>query len=88
MFRLIAVPSKKYGEEVCACVIPKDGVELSEEEVKEYCRQYIAHFKIPRYVWFMDEFPMTASGKIQKVVLRERAVEKYSLQAEKAIETA
>jgi len=86
--QVIAVPSKKYGEEVCACVIPKDGVELSEEEVKEYCRQYIAHFKIPRYVWFMDEFPMTASGKIQKVVLRERAVEKYSLQAEKAIETA
>jgi len=86
--QVIAVPSKKYGEEVCACVIPKDGVELSEDEVKEYCRQNIAHFKIPRYVWFMDEFPMTASGKIQKVVLRERAVEKYSLQAEKAIETA
>ena len=86
--QVIAVPSKKYGEEVCACIIPKDGVELTEEEVQQYCRQRIAHFKVPRYVWFMDEFPMTASGKIQKVVLRERAVEKYSLQAEKAIETA
>lgn len=86
--QVIGVPSKKYGEEVCACVIVKDGVELTEEEVKEYYKQNVAFYKIPRYVWFMHEFPMTASGKIQKVVLREQAVEKYALQIDNAIETA
>jgi len=69
-------------------VVVKDGVELTEEEVKEYYKQNIAYYKIPRYVWFMNDFPMTASGKIQKVVLRERAVEKYALQIDNAIETA
>lgn len=86
--QVIGVPSKKYGEEICACIIPKDDVELTEEEVKEYYKQNLAHHKIPSYVWFMSEFPMTASGKIQKVVLRERAVEKYSLQSASTIETA
>jgi fatty-acyl-CoA synthase len=86
--QVIGVPSKKYGEEVCACVVAKDDVELTEEEVKEYCKQNIAHYKIPRYVWFMNDFPMTASGKIQKVVLREQAVEKFALQIDNAIETA
>lgn len=86
--QVIGVPSKKYGEEVCACVIAKDGVELTEDEVKEYYKQNVAFYKIPRYVWFMNDFPMTASGKIQKVILRERAVEKYALQDDEAIETA
>ncbi|MEI6578130.1 MAG: AMP-binding protein [Eubacteriales bacterium] len=86
--QVIGVPSKKYGEEVCTCVVVKDGVELTEEEVKEYYKQNIAYYKVPRYVWFMNDFPMTASGKIQKVVLRERAVEKYALQIDNAIETA
>jgi len=86
--QVIGVPSKKYGEEVCACVIVKEGMELTEEEVKDYYKENVAFFKIPKYVWFMDEFPMTASGKIQKVVLRERAVDQFSLHAEKAIVTA
>jgi fatty-acyl-CoA synthase len=86
--QVIGVPSKKYGEEICACIVPKDGIELTEEEVKEYYKQNVAHYKIPSYVWFMNDFPMTASGKIQKVVLRERAVEKYNLQAANSIETA
>ncbi|NLX93820.1 MAG: AMP-binding protein [Clostridiales bacterium] len=86
--QVIGVPSKKYGEEICACIIPKDDVELTEEEVKEYYKQNLAHHKIPSYVWFMSEFPMTASGKIQKVVLREKAIEKYALQSAGSIETA
>lgn len=86
--QVIGVPSKKYGEEICACVIPKDGETITEEEIKEYYKQHVAFFKIPSYVWLMDDFPMTASGKIQKVVLRERAVEKYSLQSAKNIVTA
>lgn len=86
--QVIGVPSEKYGEEICACIIPKDDVALTEEEVKAYYKQNLAHHKIPSYVWFMSEFPMTASGKIQKVVLREKAIEKYALQSAGSIETA
>ena len=86
--QVIGVPSERYGEEICACIIPKDDVELTEEEVKEYYKKNLAHHKIPTYVWFMDEFPMTASGKIQKTVLRERAIEQYKLESAGAIETA
>ncbi|MCR4615510.1 MAG: AMP-binding protein [Clostridiales bacterium] len=86
--QVIGVPSKKYGEEICACVIVREGETLTEEEVKEYYKHEVAFFKIPRFVWFMDEFPMTPSGKIQKVVLREMAVDKYELHAAKDIETA
>ena len=86
--QVIGVPSKKYGEEVCACVILKEGEDMSEEEIKAYYKENVAFFKIPKYVWIMDEFPMTASGKIQKFVLRDMAVEKYSLQSDDSIETA
>ncbi len=86
--QVIGVPSQKYGEEICACIIVKEGETLTEDEVRQYYKENVAFFKIPRYYWFMDEFPMTASGKIQKVVLRERAVEKFSLQAANSIETA
>ena len=86
--QVIGVPSKKYGEEVCACVIVKEGEAVTEAEIQAYCKEHIAFFKIPRYVWFMDDFPMTASGKIQKVVLRERAVDKYVLHEADSIETA
>ena len=82
------MPSKKYGEEVCACVILKEGEDMTEEEIKAYYKENVACFKIPKYVWIMDEFPMTASGKIQKFVLRDMAVEKYSLQSDDSIETA
>ena len=86
--QVIGVPSKKYGEEVCACVILKEGEDMTEEEIKAYYKENVAFFKIPKYVWIMDEFPMTASGKIQKFVLRDMAVEKYSLQSDDSIETA
>lgn len=61
--QVIGVPSKKYGEEVCACVILKEGEDMTEEEIKAYYKENVAFFKIPKYVWIMDEFPMTASGK-------------------------
>lgn len=86
--QVIGVPSKKYGEEICACVIVREGETLTEEEIKAYYKENVAFFKIPSYIWIMDEFPMTSSGKIQKVVLREQAVEKYSLHAANSIETA
>ncbi|HCM27672.1 MAG TPA: AMP-binding protein [Treponema sp.] len=69
--QVVGIGSAKYGEEVGAFVIRKDGAELAEEEVKDFCRGKISRFKIPRYVFFVDSFPMTASGKIQKYKLRE-----------------
>ena len=70
-----AVPSKKYGEEVGAFIKLKKDQELSEEEIFDFCRGQIARFKIPKYIFFVDEFPMTASGKIQKYKLSELSLE-------------
>jgi len=69
------VPSKKYGEQVGAFIKIKAGNHLSEEEVQEFCRGKIARYKIPKYIFFVDEFPMTASGKIQKYKLRALSLE-------------
>lgn len=66
-----AVPSKKYGEAVGAFIKLKSGEKLSEEEVRDFCRGNIARFKIPKYIFFVEEFPMTASGKIKKYKLSE-----------------
>ena len=86
--QVIGVPSKQYGEEIMACIILKKGMEMTEEEVKDYFREKMSRHKVPRYVRFMDAFPMTASGKIQKFVLREQAIELLNLQADASIETA
>lgn len=72
---VVGIPSPKYGESVAAFVKVKTGQTLSEEEITDYCRGNIARFKIPKYIFFVDEFPMTASGKIQKFKLSELAVE-------------
>lgn len=73
--QVVAVASKRYGEDVGAFVIVKDGKELTREHVRDFCKDHIAKYKIPRYVFFIKEFPMTGSGKIQKFRLREMAVE-------------
>lgn len=86
--QVIGVPSKRFGEEVMACIILKPGEEMSEEEVKEFFRHNMARHKIPKYVRFMAAFPVTASGKIQKFKLREEAIELYDLNDEASIETA
>ena len=77
--QVYGVPDEKYGEKVAAAVIKKQDASLSEEDVKEYCREGIARHKVPEYVDFVEEYPMTASGKIQKYKLREAAVERYNL---------
>ncbi len=69
------VPSEKYGEEVGAFIILKEEASLTEEDVRDFCRGRISRHKIPRYVFFLDEYPMTASGKIQKYKLREKSLE-------------
>jgi fatty-acyl-CoA synthase len=66
---VVGVPDDKYGEELCACVKVKADSRVSGEEIREFCRGKISHFKIPRYVRFLDEFPLTASGKVQKFAL-------------------
>lgn len=86
--QVVGVPDEKYGEEVCACVILKDGATVTGDELIEYVKSGLSRFKAPRYVLLMDAFPMTASGKIQKFKLREMGVEKLSLQAAASIETA
>jgi fatty-acyl-CoA synthase len=68
---VVGVPDPKYGEAVCACVRLKPGMTASEEDIREFCRNKIAHYKVPRYVRFMDGFPLTISGKVQKYLLRE-----------------
>ncbi len=86
--QVIGVPSKIYGEEIMACVILKEGCSLTEEQVKEAVKANMARHKTPKYVGFMDSFPMTASGKIQKYKMRENAIAQLGLEDEAAIETA
>ncbi len=86
--QVIGVPSKAYGEEIMACVILKEGCTLSEEAVKEAVKANMARHKTPKYVGFVDSFPMTASGKIQKYKMRENAIVQLGLQDEASIETA
>jgi fatty-acyl-CoA synthase len=80
---VVGVPSKKYGEQVGAFVKLKAGAQLKEEDVQEFCRGKIARYKIPQFIFFVSEFPMTASGKIQKYKLRDLSLE---LLAKKGIE--
>ncbi|MGH3147402.1 MAG: AMP-binding enzyme, partial [Rubrobacter sp.] len=82
------VPDERYGEQIAAAIQKRPGSELTEEEVKEYCRDNIARFKVPIYVDFVEGYPMTASGKIQKYKLRESAVERYGLESAAGVETA
>ena len=75
--QVVAVPSRKYGEEVGAFLIPRPGVELAPEDVRAFCRGKIAWYKVPKYVAVISGFPLTASGKIQKYKLREMAAERW-----------
>ncbi|MDW7651808.1 MAG: AMP-binding protein [Bacillota bacterium] len=86
--QVIGVPSVKYGEEVMAVVKLKDGETSSQEELREFCQGKIARHKIPKYIAFMDAFPMTASGKIQKYKLRDWAIKELKLEDASKIETA
>ncbi|KAK2178697.1 hypothetical protein NP493_533g01047 [Ridgeia piscesae] len=64
--QVIGVPDERLGEEVCAWVRLKDNVEAPAEEIKHFCKGKVSHFKVPRYIRFVDEFPMTVTGKVQK----------------------
>jgi fatty-acyl-CoA synthase len=78
---VFGVPDEYYGEEIMAWIQLHRDQLCSEDEIREFCKNQIAHFKIPKYIWFVDEFPMTATGKLQKFRMREAAIEKLALQA-------
>jgi fatty-acyl-CoA synthase len=86
--QVIGVPDEKYGEEIQAWIELREGESASEEEIREYCKGKIAHYKIPRYVKFVTEYPMTVTGKIQKYKMREQAVEELGLHKAARVETA
>jgi len=86
--QVIGVPDAKYGEELCAWVRLKEGKTATDEEIRAYCRGQIATFKIPRYFRFCDGFPMTVTGKIRKVEMREISVKELGLETAAAVVTA
>jgi len=81
---VVGLPDDKYGEEVCACVRLRDGEAARDEDIRAFCRDQIAHFKIPRYVCFVDSFPTTVTGKIQKYLIREQMIARLGLKVQKS----
>lgn len=86
--QVIGVPDAKYGEEICAWIKLRDGHTLTEEEVKEFCREKIARYKLPKYIKFVNAFPTTVTGKVRKVEMREISIRELGLEAVAKIETA
>ncbi len=86
--QVVGVPDAFFGEELLAVVIPKVGEQLTEQELRDYCKGQISHQKIPRYFQFVESYPLTASGKVQKFVLREQAIKALGLEAAANTQTA
>jgi fatty-acyl-CoA synthase len=80
---VVGVPDEKYGEEICAWVRLRQGETATEEDIRAFCRGQIAHYKIPRYVCFVDAFPTTVTGKIQKYLIREEMIGRLGLEVQK-----
>ena len=81
--QVIGVPDKKYGEELCALIIVRPGEQVTEQDIRTFCQGQIAHYKIPRYLRFVDTFPMTITGKVQKFKMREMMRELLNLEESK-----
>jgi fatty-acyl-CoA synthase len=73
--QVFGVPDARYGEELCAWIKIRPGATLTEDEVKAFCKDQIAHYKVPRHIRFVSDFPMTVTGKMQKFIMREKMVE-------------
>jgi fatty-acyl-CoA synthase len=86
--QIIGVPDEKYGEEIMAWVKLREGQAATVEEIRDYCRGKIAHYKVPRYVRFVDAFPMTVTGKVQKYVMRDESVTLLGLEKAAAVRMA
>ncbi|HLY47548.1 MAG TPA: AMP-binding protein, partial [Stellaceae bacterium] len=79
--QVFGVPDPRLGEELCAWIKLRPGQTLSADEVKAFCQDQIAHYKVPRHIRFVDEFPMTVTGKMQKFIMRERMAEELGVKA-------
>jgi fatty-acyl-CoA synthase len=86
--QVVGLPDTQFGEEVCPWVRPRPGAHLTEEEVQRFCKGRIAHYKVPRYVVLVDEYPTTVTGKVQKFKLRAMGIERFGLHQAAAVETA
>ena len=86
--QVVGVPDDKFGEEILACVRARPNVAITEDDLREFCRSKLARFKVPRYVWFVDSFPTTVTGKVQKFKLREQAISNFGLEDAASVETA
>jgi fatty-acyl-CoA synthase len=85
---VVGVPDERFGEELCAFVVTRGGASLTDDEVRDFCRESLAHFKVPRYVVFTDGFPMTVTGKVQKYKMREDAIARLGLEDAAAVRSA
>lgn len=81
LVQVFGVPDPKYGEEVCAWIVPKPGAQTSEDEIRCFARERMAHYKVPRHIRFKDELPMTVTGKAQKFVMRQAMIDELGLAA-------
>src|SRR5262249_10410404 len=86
--QVVGLPDERFGEEVSAWIRLRPGAALTEQEGKDFCRAQVAHYKVPRYVVFVDEYPATVTGKVQKFRLRELGVERFGLHRAAKVETA
>jgi fatty-acyl-CoA synthase len=86
--QIVGVPDLTFGEQVSAWIILNDGETMSEEDVRAFCKKELAHYKVPRYVSFVDSYPLTVTGKIQKFALRDLAIERFGLEEAASRETA
>jgi fatty-acyl-CoA synthase len=81
--QVVGLPDEKYGEELCAWIKLRAGESMTEQEVREFCQEQIAHYKVPRYVCFVTEFPMTVTGKVQKFLIRQQMIERLGLREQR-----
>jgi len=81
--QVVGLPDDKYGEELCAWIVLRADVQAHEDEIRTFCDGQIARFKIPRYIRFVEAFPMTVTGKVQKFLIREAMIEELGLKVAK-----
>ena len=86
--QVVGVPDERYGEELAAFVVLREGATCGDEDIREWCNGKIARHKVPRYIKIVDEFPMTVTGKIRKVEMREVSVEELGLQTAASVRNA
>jgi fatty-acyl-CoA synthase len=81
--QVVGLPDRKYGEELCAWIILREGQKATEKDIRDFCDGQIAHYKVPKYIRFVDEFPMTVTGKVQKYLIRQKMKDELKLEEDK-----